>query len=195
MVIWYTVALSFSECLVSLMTSKCDSFVLGLKGKVLSFACRNPTMSKVAIIPLYSSPLLDLWARLNYPTTLTRLLTAVLAGVSFPDALTSPDGKLVSATSHQLKQLTSSTKHALSLRARRSKWDERMPVEHPTSKRWLWTGPLSSTFRNRVSPSDVWRTRLRLKSFRMLSKKTIFLLFALMFSHVNLATNVREQTM
>lgn len=106
-VIWHIVSLSFNECLFSLMTSKCDSLVLGLTRKALSFTCHNPAVSKVAIIPLHSSPLLHL--SLNYPTTFTRLLTAVLAGVSFPDALTSPDGKLVSADSHQLKQLTSFT--------------------------------------------------------------------------------------
>uniref|UniRef100_A0A4W6E411 Uncharacterized protein n=1 Tax=Lates calcarifer TaxID=8187 RepID=A0A4W6E411_LATCA len=31
----HTCVLSFNECLVSLMTSKCDSLVLGLKRKVL----------------------------------------------------------------------------------------------------------------------------------------------------------------
>lgn len=108
-VIWHTVSLSFNECLVSLMTFKCDSLVLGLKRKVLWFTCCNPTVSRVAIILLYSSPLLGLWAQLNYPTTHTCLLTAVLAGVSFPDVLTSLDWKLVSAPSHQQKQLTSST--------------------------------------------------------------------------------------
>lgn len=43
MVIWYTVALSFIERLVSLMMVKCDSFVLGLKGKVLFSTCHIPT--------------------------------------------------------------------------------------------------------------------------------------------------------
>lgn len=111
-VIWHIVSQSFNECLVSLMTSKRDSLVLGLKRKVLCIARLNPTVSKVAIMPPYSPPLLDLQARLNYPTTFTRRLTAVLAGVSFPDVLTSPDGKLVGAASHQLQHLTSSTNMA-----------------------------------------------------------------------------------
>lgn len=114
MAIWHIVSLSFNECLVSLMTSKCVSLVLGLKRNVLCFTSHSPTASNVAIKLLYASPLPHLGARLNYPTTFAHLLTAALAGVSFPDVHSlslshSPDGKLVSAASHQLKRLTPST--------------------------------------------------------------------------------------
>lgn len=111
MVIWHSVALSFNECLVSLMTSKCDRLSPWIKekGPVLHLPQPRCEQSGHYTAVFLSSPLLDLGARLNYPTTSTRVLTAALAGVSFPDALTSPDGKLVSVASHQRKQLTSST--------------------------------------------------------------------------------------
>lgn len=93
----------------------------------------NSTGSKMTIIPQPSSPPLEPRVRLNYPTTFASLLTAVLAGLSFPDMLTPPDGILISAPTHQLKQLTSSPKVPF-----HSGWgdggERRGPKAAPTSK-------------------------------------------------------------
>lgn len=124
MVIWHSVALSFNECLVSLITSKCDSWVLGLKRKVPRFTCHNPAVSKVAITPPHPSPPLDLRARLNYPTASPRPLTAALAGVSFPRRSHLSGWEISQCSSASAKATDIFDQRALSLRARRRKWGE-----------------------------------------------------------------------